>query len=103
MTGSTPGPWKHHVRGQFIEVVSTVEQDMGTPAVVATMHELSIQGRRPAVIANARLIAAAPELLAALERIVGWYHTDLPIDLLDDVILPAELAIARARGEAVQS
>ncbi len=57
MTGHTPGPWKTSFDGQAI-----IEEDTkGT--FVALIHV--VQGKH--IYANARLIAAAPELLEALE------------------------------------
>ena len=60
--------------------------------------------------ANARLIAAAPELLAALEACAWWLDHDYPVpegmrgldawdqkQLMDSIVLSA---IAKAKGEA---
>lgn len=55
--------------------------------------------------ANARLIAAAPDLLAALEAVLAaWdepYYGDLDMarDTMFDAIEPARAAIAKAKGE----
>ena len=46
--------------------------------------------------ANARLIAAAPELLAALEKLVAWDETGTPVS--DVCFSQARSAIAKARG-----
>jgi hypothetical protein len=48
----------------------------------------------PSVPEDARLIAAAPDLLEALEDMLGW-QTLAP----DDVVAAARAAIAKARGE----
>lgn len=60
--------------------------------------------------ANARLIAAAPELLGALERVVDAFQTDsqvspnLPVliswETNQNAIAQARAAIARATGQA---
>jgi hypothetical protein len=74
----TPGPWE--LRGLRL---------------VTDKHGVVIAEN---VSANARLIAAAPELLAALEYIVGWnshaWNTETARDL-------ARAAIAKARGGEV--
>ena len=48
----------------------------------------------PSVPEDARLIAAAPDLLEVLEDLLGW-QTLAP----DDVVTAARAAIAKARGE----
>lgn len=54
----------------------------------------------PEQAANARLIAAAPDLLAALIDVIGWvpgaaaWHTDAPLKAVDK----ARAAIAKATG-----
>lgn len=53
--------------------------------------------------ANARLIAAAPDLLAALEALMRWETCDLDVEsaatLMDEVCSMARAAIAKAKGE----
>ena len=46
--------------------------------------------------ANARLIAAAPDLLEALELLVGWEETGTPLS--DVCFSQARAAIAKAKG-----
>ena len=50
-------------------------------------------------LANTRLIAAAPELLEALERAVRALHNDGKDSLYGDVLKPARAAIAKAKGD----
>lgn len=45
---------------------------------------------------NARLIAAAPEMLEALEMLVGWEETGSPLS--DVCFSQARAAIAKAKG-----
>lgn len=66
MSGHTPGPW----------VFSTEPQPNGCPIVGAgalmvcmLAHTVSQNDQRETALANARLIAAAPRLLAELENI----------------------------------
>jgi hypothetical protein len=63
----TPGPWRVENRGWWPEVVVS-----DTPRREIT----SIEGRSESeVFANARLIAAAPELLAALNEMVTLFDS----------------------------
>jgi len=52
--------------------------------------------------ANARLIAAAPEMLAALENAAAQLRTLLDDSIEDDysALTSAEIAITKAKGEA---
>ena len=56
--------------------------------------------KNPEVMADAALIAAAPELLRALEEIMakaeGWLNMNLP----DEVGDKARAALSKARGQA---
>lgn len=86
----TPGPW--HVSG---EDVGRAQHYLhigakSSPMVLASMNE--IHTNTPA---NARLIAAAPELLEALQRAVHW-HDQLSSFDLDRM----RAAIAKATGNA---
>lgn len=98
----TPGPWR-------------VERQNASP----TTGEWMIAGANPGYLAevrdcgsgcakaNARLIAAAPELLAALELAVQhydeWASAELPHDLDEERLpwlAPARAVIAKAKGES---
>jgi hypothetical protein len=86
----TPGPWRH-VDGEIV----------GPPSIdilVAIMPEQGLGTDTPVGRAfNAFLIAAAPELLAALEAVAEfWAGGDVPPEL--DAQMKA--AIAKARGRA---
>lgn len=99
----TPGPWKvspllsasENHRGFHI-----ISPDGWRLAQVQPYDEDGVQGG-----ANAQLIAAAPELLEALEAALAWYmdtpefiHGDdsMPMDTFNE----AHDAIAKARGQA---
>ena len=86
MSGHTPGPWRVEEYGRYVVV-------RGCDGRI--VHEIRIKA--PDAPANARLIAASPELLAALIRIVD------AMDARDgDEIVPgvdaARQAIAKATG-----
>ena len=85
-TKHTPGPWKFMERGLLVKSDES--------EVVGTFHKANKNE------ANARLIAAAPELLAALERVAALDNgfgvvTGLP---LVNAVMDARAAIAKARG-----
>ena len=69
MIGHTPGPWKAH----FEEAYFVTGPDLGSVAMMMNLKgAYGLGGRRSGdeSAANARLIAAAPELLEALRQIV---------------------------------
>jgi len=96
----TPGPWIY--RPNKYDDWGVVKSPDGLPVAQACVGRWSkdfdkhrTEGTDPAE-ANARLIAAAPELLAALEAARLWaveYYGSLPW------LESAEAAIAKAKGE----
>jgi len=95
MSGHTPGPWKI---GQHLPITSigwsvTIAEDGSAIAYV-------LGDKNPELRANARLIAAAPDLLEALDDALHQMKQVCPgceqwIDWAQ-----AEAAIARAKGES---
>lgn len=77
-TKHTPGPW-YALRGQRNISIRHKTGDKFLPMV----NVASVRGKFPADCqygsseANARLIAAAPELLAALQALVGWEDAEI--------------------------
>jgi hypothetical protein len=70
MSKSTPGPWKAH----FAEAYFVTGPDLGRVAMMMNLNgALGLGGRRSGdeSAANARLIAAAPDLLEALQEYVN--------------------------------
>jgi hypothetical protein len=99
----TPGPWAVQVDQDGEVVVWTRQSHIGT---LATVHADDINGSWP-VEANARLIAAAPDLLQHLEAMVAHYvqlagSGDCGLwDPENEVeVTAARAAIARATGTA---
>lgn len=102
----TEGPWKVGPMGQYIfgpdtEMVADMENPDGS---VCRMR--GVGGELP-IEANARLIAAAPELLEALESIADEIENCIcEVDLVTtDTLLggfrdQARKAIAKAKGDA---
>lgn len=95
----TPGPWGF----SYVRQVGNAWDSyaISTPAGDITVRTNPGQGCQRH-IANARLIAAAPELLAALEALLGW-HEAFPLTQGEaelPVVQRARAAITKARGEA---
>lgn len=88
MSKHTPGPWEHEVH----------ELSEGFSAIVYGSNGQRI-GTDHLSEANARLIAAAPDLLAALRDMVGQHDLN-PERLLSAMHLwdAARAAIAKAEG-----
>jgi hypothetical protein len=107
MSKHTPGPWI--LVGSEVHDRPTRFDDDGvrvgeTPCMIASASIMPNKGQREA---NARLIAAAPELLEALRNMVEWYGHRHGMGL-SDVLFPiaqqpsqiqaAMSAIAKATG-----
>ena len=91
---ATPGPWRVDVREEKGDVIAVDIMKNGRRIGSATVrHDL------PA-IENARLITAAPDLLAALEEIAGVNPAEHTIHTYWNAVREiARAAIARATGE----
>lgn len=99
-TTHTPGPWR--AQDDFGTVFTTSDPVRGTGstnAIAKAFNRLTAHGSdvEPGdeQAANARLMAAAPELLEALEYIVGWgpnWDAEKARDM-------AREAIAKAKGD----
>jgi len=97
MSGHTPGPWTQTM-GLVSDMAGYCTRESGHLAIVgdptshhATFggsdHPMSIHDTERMAAANARLIAAAPDLLAALKKLIrrsdngdivepGWYEIE---------------------------
>lgn len=97
MSGHTAGPW--FVTGQMTLYVEARIGGGMLQEVAAVGPTQADEGYGEQQRANARLIAAAPELLEALEQAVtsmqdnGWPNSHL-------AVRSARAAIAKARGES---
>jgi hypothetical protein len=90
MSTHTPGPWHYHIGGTG---------DYPTWGVRIGRGIVHLPGIEPMEVmdANARLIAAAPELYEALMDLVdGWEAGDTKVES----VVKAMEALAKARGEA---
>ena len=83
MADHTPGPWRVLFPGIY---------DVENPYPIAKVHKTERNG--PEIDANARLIAAAPDMLEALEaakRVMGPMATSFPntLAIIDEAIAKA--------------
>jgi hypothetical protein len=90
MTAHTPGPWEAYIDGQISSVNTFAESDRAM-LIDITRSGTSVKQDN----ANARLIAAAPDLLAALERLYAALSLDADMVLACE---QARAALAKAKG-----
>ena len=98
MNKHTPGPWKPY----FDETYGVLGPDKGRVAICMNLkgaHGLAGRRHGDEVAANARLIAAAPDLLEALNAMLT--HMGMDEDDWNKVTFnQARAAIAKATGES---
>lgn len=105
----TPGPWACHFGDESTtcdcRYILAEYGGMGSIADISVCEKMEgdwgddIGPPADVAKANARLIAAAPDLLAALERFVAHYPNGIN-PMLDDAASAARAAIAKARGQS---
>lgn len=88
----TPGPWSYWPSVAYAEGVITRDATLGHIATPAVM------GDRGVMIANARLIAAAPDLLDALRALLPFAMEI--VNKNHSSVINACAAIAKAEGRA---
>jgi hypothetical protein len=83
-TKHTPGPWLFvESRDVWSDADSREEREDASPWCIATVHAREDKAVRAA---NARLIAAAPDLLEALREVAEfWAGGDAPQELTDKI------------------
>ena len=86
----TPGPW---TTGRAINSVDTGKYSWICPFGASSKKQVE------EITANAKLIAAAPDLLAALDDMVKLIGPYAGQGRMDEEICKARAAIAKARGE----
>jgi hypothetical protein len=95
----TPGPWvvedSRKLKSKKLrqELLMVVARDGGMPGLIVNSGTVTKTDE-----ANARLIAAAPDLLDALEEIVARFDDD-NIKRTVDAIQSSRAAIKKAKGE----
>lgn len=105
-TKHTPGPWfvEHHEWLQKGHCAISSKDHGELAQVVWCMEDDECIGRNsPEKEANARLIAAAPELLEAAQKVLAWYEAEEDHSKEPDFYKRMDAiraAIAKATGEA---
>lgn len=109
MNKHTPGPWgickwdSKTIEARIQYLHEDDEDAEPESIVVADVYGGDLEGRE--ADANARLIAAAPELLEALKELIAWGLESLPGEVslgysgIEQDIAHAKAAIAKALGE----
>jgi hypothetical protein len=92
-TQHTPGPWKVKAHSTAVlagrkQICSNVNAASVLPVNIVEDHKIAE--------ANARLIAAAPDLLEALKDIVEFWDSIVPTDAVNQMHINARAAIAKA-------
>ncbi len=100
MSAHTPGPWSHYaarLRPQYPLRINEIHGPNGE--TIVRWSGFDGVGKKRTVTANARLLAAAPDLLAALDEIVS-YNGGAESALNDEYVMDrARTAITKATGE----
>ena len=110
MTKHTPGPWavgkvKNKKQKAYIdaELHNPVDDPLGCASwnglAVAYGSTFDTEKGREVMLANARLIAAAPDLLAAVKGYMAWADPEIcHDDELNAILESFRAAIAKATG-----
>ena len=92
MSNHTPGPWIHHVDDNII--TDSTGRKLIEWQSRSTNVQISVRD------ANARLIAAAPDLLETLQGILCVIYNACDIDEYEKLIKEMQSAIEKATGES---
>lgn len=100
-TKHTPGPWRTVIGGETIAV--TTSNEAPKQAGICRILNKSVAYEAGEGEANAALIAAAPDMLAALESFASSYHAWIKSrpgaeGLMDAAMNAAHAAICKAEG-----
>ena len=97
----TPGPWRAtEIQGDHFIHAHPYEYDIFVAEIPSPVRDLKADRDTGTGAANARLIAAAPELLSALEEIAeGNFFPGETLSPMEQVQAIARAAIAKSKGE----
>ena len=92
----TPGPWE--IDDDTLDVIALKAGDAPAYMACQPAYPAGRQLGEAEVKANVRLIAAAPDLLAALIRMDEEFGTQNYTKSADDAVMMAQAAIKKATG-----
>lgn len=93
-TQHTPGPWEHNCSGH-------VRRAGNENSLLAIIHHAGGKVKSDEQLANLKLMAAAPDLLEALEgAIEAWDADSAPNSWSYQDVEKARAAIQKARGQS---
>ena len=98
MADHTPGPWELKAESEHLGGRVRKLQVLASHGLAGNRELFCRFGPDDTDKANARLIAAAPELLAALEDLVQCSPDDIDSWGFNDALAKARAAIAKAKG-----
>jgi hypothetical protein len=96
----TPGPWRWDHESNVGNLI--VDPERNAVATFQARSHLKWAEQQAEREANARLIAAAPELLEALKGLEQWYDAEVEPphrEFFNAAIAKARAAIAKAEGK----
>lgn len=100
----TSGPWMitnaHIENGEWVIGIASEKQDGTLALIIGSKARDGYAQESIDATSNAMLIAAAPELLEALRRVVSYVSSPVPARASDGIMDAARAAIAKAKGGA---
>jgi len=91
----TPGPWKAIDDGEDYIVITDVGQNFG----ICRLEEISNESRK-AMTSNARLIAAAPEMLELVHHLISFTVNAVSPDDFFEIREKCYRVLDKVRGES---
>lgn len=95
----TPGPWEAEARQHGMAIYANYKNAPSEYLALINGYEESKEDR-DRNRANARLMASAPDLLSALERVLECHRLKISLNTNAGAVEQARAAIAKAKGES---
>ena len=97
MSKHTPAPWKWH--DDYSQLYQSKYDCVASDVVVLDGHQM-LDGIREVRFANARLIAAAPDLFELVQDMLANFHDQECNDEVIEIVARAKFTIAKVLGES---